>query len=260
MKSATRAAVGVLATSGMVMGSPEGLRDLEADRPDATESPVTVDAGHFQVETSFLAWGRDDADGVRTEWWSVAETNVKYGLNDCMDLQLVLSPWMQERVRDGGTTESEGLGDVEVRLKWNLWGNDGGETALAVMPYVKVPVNTEVSNEHWEGGLIVPLAWRVADNWGVAVQAEGAAVYDEEEGDTDFEFSHTAVIGVDLSERLGCYVEYLGVAGDHPYEAYVSGGVTWGVSAYRQLDLGAVVGLNEGAKDLAVFTGVTAKF
>ncbi|MDA0766364.1 MAG: transporter [Verrucomicrobia bacterium] len=260
MKKRTLTAILTGGTCATAMAVSPGLRDLEADRPDATESPVTVDAGHFQLETSFLAYGRDRSGGVESEWWSFAETNLKYGINDCMDLQLVLSPWVEEREKNGGVTEADGVGDIEVRLKWNLWGNDGGETALAVMPYVKAPVFSEVSNDHWEGGVIVPLAWRVADRWGVAVQAEGAAVYDEEEDDTDFEFSHTAVLGVDLTERVGCYLEYLGVAGDHPYEAYGSGGVTWALSDFRQLDLGAMVGLNEDAEDLAVFTGVTVKF
>ena len=28
------------------------------------------------------------------------------------------------------------LGPTQVRLKWNLWGNDGGRTAFALMPFV----------------------------------------------------------------------------------------------------------------------------
>lgn len=257
----THTSIGILCLAAAVTASAEpDLRELEADRPDATESPVTVDAGHFQIETSFLAYGRNRADRVRSEWWSFAETNIKHGLNDCTDLQLVLSPWITERDRGAERDDREGFGDIELRLKWNLWGNDGGETALAVMPYVKVPVSTEVSNGHWEGGLIVPLAWRAGERWGLAVQAEAAAVHDDEEGGTDFQFSHTAVVGIDVTERAGCYLEYLGVAGDHPYEAYASGGVTWALSDYRQLDLGAVIGLNDAAEDLTVFSGLTVKF
>ena len=36
-------------------------------------------------------------------------------------------------VRDG----AEGFGDMEIRLKHNLWGNDEGATALALMPFIK---------------------------------------------------------------------------------------------------------------------------
>ena len=57
------------------------LRDLEADRPDATESPRTVDSGHIQVESSVLGYTRDRSGGEKFEAWTWAETNIKYGLN-----------------------------------------------------------------------------------------------------------------------------------------------------------------------------------
>ena len=68
---------------GLALGSFDGraaapLRELETDRPDATESPVTVDRGHFQLESSFFSFSRDDSAGVRTETWGVAESNIKY--------------------------------------------------------------------------------------------------------------------------------------------------------------------------------------
>ena len=34
------------------------MRSLSTDRPDATESAYSVDAGHFQVETDVLRLGR----------------------------------------------------------------------------------------------------------------------------------------------------------------------------------------------------------
>jgi len=43
------------------------MRDLSADKPDATESPITVDAGHYQVELSFMDFGRDTGGGETTE-------------------------------------------------------------------------------------------------------------------------------------------------------------------------------------------------
>jgi hypothetical protein len=50
------------------------MRPLSTDRPDQTESPYTVDAGHFQIEMD-LANGtldRDKSNGgdVRSQIWS----------------------------------------------------------------------------------------------------------------------------------------------------------------------------------------------
>ena len=43
-------AVGAVIAAGTLHASETSLRDLEADRPDATESPRTVDAGYFQID------------------------------------------------------------------------------------------------------------------------------------------------------------------------------------------------------------------
>src|SRR5215207_4852613 len=37
----------------------EYLRPMDTDGPGATESPYTVDAGHFQIEMTFLAYAAD---------------------------------------------------------------------------------------------------------------------------------------------------------------------------------------------------------
>ncbi|BDS06288.1 hypothetical protein NT6N_13280 [Oceaniferula spumae] len=237
------------------------LRELEADRPDATESPRTVDAGHFQIESSILGYSRDRSGGERFDSWTWGETNLKYGLNDSMDLQLVIAPYVREVMRSGAMREeAEGFGDVTLRLKWNLWGNDEGKTAFAIFPYVKIPSGTAVSNDHWEGGVILPWATEICEGIGFGMQAEVAYVWDDSDRDYDIDFLHTAVLGFDVTDQLGLYIEYLGIAGDHPYEAYASGGVTWAFTDLFQWDAGVVLGLNDAAEDLNTFTGFTVKF
>ena len=57
----------------------------------------------------------------------------------------------------------------------------------------------------------------------------------------------------DLTEQLGTFVEYIGITGDTPYQAYVAGGFTFSVSDDLILDCGA-------AEDLGVFAGFTKRF
>ena len=92
----------------------------------------------------------------------------------------------------------------------------------------------------------------------MGLQAEFARVWDG--SDYEIDFLHTAVLGFDVTNRLGLYIEYLGVSGGHPYEAYASGGVTWAMTDQFQWDAGVVLGLNDPAEDLNVFTGFTVKF
>jgi hypothetical protein len=77
----------------------------------------------------------------RQDWWTVGPISLKMGLFNSLDLQLVLEPYTHifEREDDYYRNTSSGLGDTTVRVKYNLWGNDSGRTALAVVPFVTLP-------------------------------------------------------------------------------------------------------------------------
>jgi hypothetical protein len=72
----------------------ELLRALSTDRPDKTESAYTVDAGHFQIETDLVNFSFDryngDPTNTQTRAWSFANTNLKVGLLNNVDLQLIV--------------------------------------------------------------------------------------------------------------------------------------------------------------------------
>ena len=138
------------------------LREMSTDRPDQTESPHTVDAGHFQLEMDFVnaTFDRDRSGGgdVRAEVWGITPLNLKLGLLNNVDLQFVLDTHVRSRVEDrvaGTVDQASGFGDFQTRLKINLWGNDGGKTAFAVMPFVKWPLSqSSLRNGKTEGGAI----------------------------------------------------------------------------------------------------------
>ncbi len=116
------------------------LRELTPDRPDKTESPYTVDAGHFQLEMDFANLTLDDSNSVRTRAWNVAPFNIKIGLLNNVDLQFVFDDYLWVCTHDrvtGTTTIQSGVGDFTPRLKINVWGDDGGPTALGFLSFVK---------------------------------------------------------------------------------------------------------------------------
>src|SRR5262245_47986016 len=67
----------------------EHLRAMDTDYPGSTESPYTVDAGHFQIELRWMAYtsDRDSFNGVtqRIEEWAILPMNLKIGLLNQMD-------------------------------------------------------------------------------------------------------------------------------------------------------------------------------
>lgn len=231
------------------------LREMSTDRPDITESPFTVDAGRFQVEQSFVEYSRS-ADGE--DLYSVLPTTLKVGLLHNVDLQLVVNPYVRAELEGG---DADGFGDLQVRTKWNLWGNDSGTTALALMPFLQIPTAVdELGTGKVEGGLIVPFAAELPGGWSVGLMGELDIVRDADNDDYGVEFVHTIALGRDIVGQLGGYVEYIGVAPHRTgagYEASIGLGVTYGVTDHMQLDAGTNIGISGGADDLTLFTGIS---
>lgn len=239
----------------------ELLRDLSPDRPDATESPRTVDAGRVQLEMSFMEFGREDS-GTRTDTYVYVPFNLKIGLLHNADLQLLFDPYV--RVQDRATPDASGIGDLTLRFKANLWGNDSGDTALGIMPFVKLPTgDRDVSNGNVEPGVIIAFAAALPAEFNLGLMAEFDAVRNAEDTGFDLEFVHTATVGRNVIGPLGAFVEYIGVASSDSgsdYAASFSGGFTFELSEDAVLDAGVVFGLTDAAEDLRLFSGITIRF
>ncbi|MCX5662558.1 MAG: transporter [Planctomycetota bacterium] len=251
------------------------MRPMSTDRPDSTESPYTVDAGHIQVEASFVEYARDTRtpDRSQSESLDVLPTNLKLGLLNNVDLQFVLTPYTHERTHDaaGAAETAEGFPDPLVRLKINLWGNDSGDTALALMPFIKVPGGDhEVGNGHVEGGLIIPLGLTLPADFSLTVMVEFDAVYDPEGAAGDntgggyyLDFVHTASLGHDLVGDLAGFIEYVGVVGTHGspgYRASFDAGLTYALTPDIQFDVAVNFGLTRPAEDLRVLAGISIRY
>lgn len=259
------------------------MRPLASDRPDVTESPYTVDAGHFQVELSFFEYARDEGGAVRE--LDILPFNLKVGLTNNVDLQLLVAPFVDVDTDFGrrfgqtiGGSES-GFGPVELRAKFNVWGNDGGgapfdlpsnfserdrerfgDSALAVMPYVRFPTGEEELgfSDEVEFGVIVPFATPLNEEWDLGLMADLAFERPPGDNRTEVALVHSASFSRELGGRLGGYGEYVGViATEGRYIAALGVGLTYSLSRDAQLDAGVNVGITDEAEDARFFTGLT---
>jgi hypothetical protein len=105
---------------------------------------------------------------VHTNTLLVPNPTFKVGLINNADLEVNV-PFAGVHTHDTSTGSSStlwGIGDTFVRSKINLWGNDGGDTAAAVIPYVKAPsAPLGIGNGVVEGGLIGPLALNLPNSF-----------------------------------------------------------------------------------------------
>ncbi len=246
------AVVSLLFVGSHEAGAEEALRELSTDRPDTTESAHTVDAGHFQLEMDVARLTVDEGQ----KGLSFAASNLKLGLTDFWDVQLLLEPLVgHEALPDYGF----GYGDTTLRTKLNLFGNDAN-TALALMPWVKFPTAGRRGNDAIEGGLIVPLGFALPLDFSASVMAEGDVMADAAGDGRHFELLTSGSIGHDVYGPVAAFVELAGVYSteeDAGYVLYVDGGPVVLVSDDVQLDAAVSVGLTDAAEDFSVFTGVS---
>lgn len=247
----------------------EYLREMDTDYPGSTESPYTVDAGHFQVEMRWLGYSsdRESLGGVTQQFeaWAIAPMNLKIGLLNQLDVQLLLEPYnvVHER-EDGERVTRRGFGDTTVRVKYNFWGNDGGRTAFAVTPFVKFPTSQEgIGNRGVEGGLVLPLAVELPSDFELGLTTRFDAVRDEDQSGYHAEFVNSVEVGHDLFGNLYGWIEFFSAVSteqDSDWEGTFNAGLIYSLTKNVQLNAGVNIGVTRSADDWYVFTGMAWRF
>lgn len=232
-------------------------REMSADRPDFTESPITVDAGAMQLEMSIA----DYSENGNSSSLGIALANLKIGLLNNTDIQFVYDPYLKE---DDGSSSIDGSGDLQVRLKINFWGNDGGDTAFGIMPFIKIPTaSDDLGNDKVEGGLILPWGTTLESGVGLGLMFEVDFNYDEDTDEYDTDFIGTGVLGFDINDKWGWYLEGIAmISSDSGIDnrTILGVGTTYAISDDYVWDAGVNVGLSGDTDDYQLFTGITIRF
>ena len=250
---------------------PKFIRELSADRPDKTESPYTVDAGHIQIEADLISYShdRDTVGGAdtRVDAFAIAPLNFKIGLGNRVDLQTLIETYNHVTTDDrigGSKIRQSGFGDVTSRLKVNLWGNDSGSTALAVMPFAKFPTSRDrLGNNSVEGGIILPLAVELPAGWSMGVMTEFDFIRNGGRDGHHAEYINSITFGHNIIGKLGGYLEFFSAVSTQRHSAWQGTfdvGLTYGLTDNVQLDAGVNIGLTRSAQDINPFAGLSFRF
>ncbi len=243
---------------------PDGaLRPLTTDRPDFTEGPFTVDAGHVQWEMDFASYARDRLDGVRATELGVGTSNFRFGVLNNFEAGFFIAPHVRatEQERGGPTEARSGFGDFVLRGKWNFWGNDGGESAFGLIADVKLPTAARgLGNGKVEGAVTLPFAAALPGGWGLGAMTGLAYALRQSEQGYHGVWTNTVTVGHLLTDRTAGYVELVSTAGDGPHQLTFDCGVAWQLDRNTQLDAGVNFGASRTAPDVQVFAGLTQRF
>jgi hypothetical protein len=242
------------------------LRELTTDRPDKTESPYTVDAGHYQIELDLLKYTQGCTDKA-VQTLAIAPSNLKVGLFNNVDLQFIVETYTIQRTSGHDPQAHEtvsGFGDVLIRCKTNFWGNDGGTTAGGMMPFLKLPTGaTELGNGAVEGGIIFPLAITLPQEWSMGLMTEVDHLRNSDTSNYHQEFINSITFGHEIIGQLAGYLEFFSsISSERDVEwiGTVDFGLTYNLRSNVQLDAGVNIGVTRAADDLDSFVGLSVRF
>ncbi|MCD9855870.1 transporter [Epilithonimonas sp. JDS] len=229
----------------------EQMREMETDRPDVTESPYTVDAGHFQFETDLARSIREKSETTKTNTLLINQMNLKIGITGSTALQIGFQTYgrQSEKELDADEKEiTEGHGDLTLRIKQNLIGNDGGKFALALLPYVKFPTS-KYEDSRFEGGLIVPMQYQLPGEWHLGFQVEVDRLKDQDEQAMHTEFLQTLTITHSIIKGLDGIAEtyYTYDFKAHHFSNYINAAIQMDVARDFKLDAGLNLGIQHTA-------------
>lgn len=238
------------------------VREMTTDRPDTTETPFTVPAGRVQIETTLAGWTRASRAAGGGEAIEIGTTNLRIGLTPRLEAGLIVEPYLRGQDRRGAPWRG-GPGAATFRLKLNLWGNDGGRTALGLMPVLAIPLDRSVDGAlaDIEYGLLVPFAIGLADGFDLGLNAGVTIARPERAAAYRLRVPLTASLGVALSETIGAFYEIAAELGERQADALsFNTGVVWRARPNLQLDAGMGFGLTDGSDRFAPFVGFSARF
>jgi hypothetical protein len=232
----------------------EKMREFSIDRPDVTESPMSLDAGHFQFEGDIFRWEkafRGDAPTSISVWNGL----YKFGLTNKLDIQFGIE--LYNIYKDSqGNTEKKGYGNTTIRLKYNFWGNEGDtRTALGVIPYVTLPTSPVDDEAYF--GVGFPFSYGLNDALDLGAQFQGDFSPDGMNG-YDFSYLQTVVVGGALVGDLDFFAELAGIFAEETIFT-LNGGLVYNITPNVKVDIAGNYGLVDEAYS-TMFLGLSFRY
>lgn len=242
--------------------------ELITDRPDQTESSVTVPPGYAQLEMGWT-FTRDDEVGSRIETHQFPSTLVRIGLLKWMEVRLGWTGYAWEDFHDASRkTRLRGSGDTEIGVKLHLRSESekGFWPEIALLAGTSVPSgnhnfttrradpSTRFSFSHTLSDR-VGLGYNLGMSWESELNESGKRV-------TLSNYLYTLALGVSITNRWGGFVEFFGdipaSAQGKPANSF-DGGFTYLLRSNLQVDVFSGVGLSRAADDWFVGAGLSLR-
>lgn len=246
-------------------------RPYNTDRSSKTDSPFTIDAGAFQMETDVINYTMDryttDRAGQTVQTLLFGQTNFKVGLTNWMEFQIFPQGYVEKRFSPTPVTPAKtirGFGDTTLRLKVNVVGNDGGPFILGVIASVKVPTNTaNLGNKLFDFGLGVPFNYTLPAGFTLFGQTRIDIPKVDGRAARNIVWSNPVGVTRTILGKLSGYAEFYSAVNSLrgvPWVGTADLGLSYQVTSNLAVDINGYFGLTRSADVVVLFTGFGYRF
>ncbi len=234
--------------SSLLVFTQDIVQGLVTDRPDQTESSVTIPKNSFQIESGFV-YEYDKADGVEAQNYTMNSTLLRVGLFDNMELRIGTA---YLKVED--SISVDGFGPLYIGTKVFISEEKGWIPELAILANIIMPGFSEKAfkPKYLGSGIRIAASHTITDFMGL-----GYNIGAEWDGDNPYATGiYSLVLGFSLTSKLSAFIESYGYLpqADKP-DHRADAGFTFLVTPNFQFDCSGGIGLMEYSPDYFVNAG-----
>lgn len=232
---------------------------MVTDRPDATESPLTVPKGFVQIEAGGFYTSYEE-NNVKSETYGYNTTLIRYGVLDNFEFRL---GWNFEETRfsNNGQEASNvlsGFTPLLAGVKVEVADEDGWKPQIGLLGHLYLPftAGTDYRPETTGADFRFSLAHTLGEKSSLSYNVGAAWGSDSPE----IAYIYTLSYGYSVAENVGLYAE---VYGDLPEDSQANhlwdAGITYSLKPNLQLDATVGGSITDG-QDILLSAGASFRF
>lgn len=229
--------------TGLLASPLTAQEDLVTDRPDQTESAVTIEPGKVQIETGVL-FTQEEARGRTFEITETLGTLVRVGLRNALELRIGFDGFISVPGRDG-------FGDASLGAKVMLAEETANRPQVAVLVETSIPVGESgFTSDDYAPAARLALSKDFTESLSVGFNVGAEFPKDDEI------LFYTLAAGVGFDDRNGAFFEIFGNSeSSHSFDA----GWTYLARLNLQFDVAGGLGISDEAPDWFVGVGLSVR-
>lgn len=246
------------------------IDDIVTDRPDQTESPVTLPKGFIQVELGGSYEGDKSTFGelanIKSHSISAPSVLLRYGISDNVELRLggefISSKteihYIQFVIEDELIIEESGFSPISIGTKIKMFEEDCARPEMAFLFSLGIPFDTDgpFQSKYVSSEFRLAAAHTLSDRFSLSYNLGG-----EWNGSSPAATGiYTLSLASGLTGKLSVFAEVYGflTQGETPDHRF-DGGFTYLFAKNVQADLSGGIGITEKSPDFFVGAGVSLR-